>query len=80
LFLVRIKSIRTKNKVSVNNKDSVGFLYKIADCERMVFIRARSAIRADVFSSAQHSHSTKTGAGDLGRHIGFTNPDTYLIP
>jgi hypothetical protein len=49
----RIKGIRAENAVSVNNKDSVGFLYKIPDAARMVFIRAASGIRADGFSSAQ---------------------------
>jgi len=54
VFLVRIKTIRTKNTVMVNSKYGVGFLYKIADGARMVFIRAPSAIRADGFSSAQN--------------------------
>jgi len=56
----RIKRIRAENAVSVNN--SVGFLFKIADSARMVFIRAESAIRADGFSSAQHRSPAITGA------------------
>ena len=44
------------------NKDSLGLLlYKIVDCERMVFIRSQSTIRADGFSSAQHRNSATTG-------------------
>jgi hypothetical protein len=37
VFLVRIKTIRTKNTVMVNTKHGVGVLSKIADCVRMVF-------------------------------------------
>jgi hypothetical protein len=37
-FLVRIKTIRTKNAVMVKSNDGLAlFLYKIADCVRIAF-------------------------------------------
>ena len=59
-FSARINGIRAENAVMVNHKDSVGFLYEIAESARMVFIRADSAIRADGFSSAQYRRSART--------------------
>ena len=53
VFSARIKGIRAENTIGVNGKDGFGFLYKIADCARMVSIRAQSTIRADGTPSAQ---------------------------
>jgi len=76
VFSARIKGIRAENAVSVNNKESVGFLCKIADSARMVFIRAESAIRADGFLSAQRRNPATTAGGDLSRRVLYTASKT----
>jgi hypothetical protein len=93
-FLARIKDIRARNAVSVNNRESMGFVFKIADPARMVFIRAESAIRADGVRPrkalhgrpvAAHTISRATidlarRARDLSRDVRFLHPQECLVP
>jgi hypothetical protein len=69
VFLARRKTIRTKNTVIDKSNHSAGILYQIADCARMVFIRAQSTIRADAFTSAQlRNPATVEGAISAAMH------------
>jgi hypothetical protein len=68
VFCTDKKRIRTKNTVMVNTKHSAGGIQDRQLRADVLFIRAQLTIRADGFSSAQHS-TLQLQERDLSRHV-----------
>jgi hypothetical protein len=62
VFLVRIKTIRTKNTVMDKTRSALGFIQDRRSRTNGFIIRTQATIRADGFSSAQFRNSATMGS------------------